>query len=182
MHKRDKGSMIFGMGLGVVVTVAVIFVVYIIQRQSYINDNNHLRDMVSELYTQIYLLENAPAQEISTTPPPTTPPTTPNEAIEAEPGTETNEPNEPETTPTTPAATTAEMAADGRVRVHIPAGAFASDIAQMLYNAGVVTDLNAFINYLVDNNFTVSLMAGDFLLPLDGDFEAIMGQILAGNP
>ena len=51
MHKRDRQSMIFGIGIGICVSIAVLFVVYIVQRQAYFN-------RIDELNERIFQLEN----------------------------------------------------------------------------------------------------------------------------
>jgi len=176
MHKQ---SMIFGVGIGICIAVAVLFVVYIIQRQSYAS-------RISELNERVYQLENALLQayeDAEDAPAPTAPTTTvPDDDPTTEPPdeqpAEAYEPYEPQDT--TPAQTTA-AATSGYVHVHIPANIGASDIALILFAHGVVTDFDRFMDFLVGNGFTVSLMAGDFTLPLDGNYDVIMRNILAGG-
>jgi len=198
MHNRDKGSMLFGIGIGFCVTVAILFVAYVVQRQTYYN-------RISELNERVYALENmileahegsgALLGSTAIFQEPVTTTAAQGEAAEAEVTaeyddgyvSEREESNVPEETQTaSPESTTTSVQttnppADGSVWVHIPANIGAYEIAQILFDMEVVIDFNAFLSYLVENGFTVSLMAGNFLLPMSGDFEAIMSSILAGG-
>jgi len=191
MLNRDKRSMIFGVGVGICVSVAILFVVYIVQRHNHFNHINELNERIYEL--QNLFLEDSAEREQEHDAPNLLIPTTTAQNIEQ---TQTN--NEETTTPqheettTTPTAQTtaytmpitqaASPPAEGdRVWVHIPTDIGAFEIAQILSGMGVVEDFTGFVDFLVDNDFTLSLMAGNFLLPLDGDFEVIMSFILAGD-
>ncbi|MCL2169538.1 MAG: endolytic transglycosylase MltG [Defluviitaleaceae bacterium] len=187
MLKRDKNSMIFGIGLGVCAAVAVLFIVYIVQRQNYFNEINRLNDRVLELEAammadNVNYTGNSPQ---TTTPAPaqTTEPETTPQTTEYETTPQTEPETQPETTPyqeyTTPVYSPPVGA--GFARVHIPANIGASQIAQILYEAGVVTNLNTFLNHLIANGLTFSLMAGDFTLPLNASFATIVDAIWAGG-
>jgi len=185
--------MIFGIGIGICVSIAVLFVVYIVQRQAYFN-------RIDELNERIFQLENfilygdedegggsAPIIiQPSTTPAETTPATEYEDTTEAETEAATEAETEAETTAqaqTVPETTTPQLPPPSAlgVWVHIPANIAAYEIARILYDSGVVVDFNDFMNFLINNGFTTSLMAGNYLLPIDGDFEVIMRSILAGG-
>ncbi len=62
---------------------------------------------------------------------------------------------------------------DEFVYVSIPKNAMAVEVADILVEAGLVTDKTQFINYLIDANLTRSLKFGDFLIPKDATPEEI---------
>ena len=202
MPNRDKKSMIFGVGIGICAAVLILFITYIVQRQSYISRINELTEQVALLegmmqadeeyynnnadeYTenQQPTEEDTPQEPLSIVDSPTQP-----EEIEtttAPPQTTPEPTTQPETTtagqglqiqPVSPVDPSAQY-----VWVHIPANIDATAIAGHLLNAGVISDVSVFVAYLVENNFTVSLMAGNFQLPINGDFEVILSSILAGG-
>lgn len=121
--------------------------------------------------------------------------TSPTEPEEIQTIQQTTPETTPETTTTQPQTTQPETTPEEQttsfeaitpvtmeyVWVHIPANIDATAIAHILHDAGIIPSVNAFVNYLVSNNFTVSIMAGNFLLPTNGDFETIMSSILAGG-
>jgi len=186
MHKRDKASMLFGIGIGVVATVFVLFIFYIIQRQAHFNEMQDLHEQIEGLEHQLAMRQqqsvsfvepgNVLELEFQTEP-----------AIEMqteiqtepiiEPSTEagTEPTNELQTEPEPP------MPDGGSIWVHIPANIPAADIARILHRAGVVADFDAFLAYLENNGFSRSIMAGNFLLPVDGGYDVLMNQILAGR-
>jgi len=191
MHNRDRRSMLFGVGIGFCVAVAILFVAYIVQRQTYYGRINELNERVHEL--ENLLLEahgyidvpNLGSVTISQEPVTTTAAEEEQTEAATEAETTMTEQNQEESTPATETTTVAQQATnppvEGSIWVHIPANIGASEIAQILVNSGVIEDFNAFLAYLVENGFTVSLMAGNFLLPVGGEFEVIMGSILAGG-
>ena len=189
--------MVFGMGLGIVLVVAVVFITYIIQRQIYLrqiedlqiaaqisaedleawarglgmvfpdevkivapvsqNENNDAQLMEEAHIEDLEALARELGMVI------------PDEIVTSQPMGQA----EPVLPPQVPAV--------GHVSVHIPANIISTQIAEILHVAGVVADFDEFTNFLTVNRFDRSLMAGDFLLPLNGDFNVILEQILAGN-
>jgi hypothetical protein len=63
--------------------------------------------------------------------------------------------------------------------VHIPQNIGSTQIAQILQQAGIITNTQAFLSFLAAQGFNAGLMAGDFMLPLGADFNVIMDSILA---
>ena len=88
---------------------------------------------------------------------------------------EAPEPPQQQVAPTQPASP------EGFTLVYIPVNAFSTQIAQILAEAGVVSSANEFAAFLVDNHFDTRLMAGNWLLPINGDFNDIVQRILAGT-
>jgi hypothetical protein len=231
---RDKRSVNFGIGLGVVFAVAVVFVVYIIQRQYYFAQGLRTETVfeqmtdaqvvdrakelgmffAEELLTyQIYGCDDCddPASAVSDDPASGGPTSdTPYEDGPYEP----HDPNDPiavaqaaeaaakaseaalrvrmaeleaqlqalqnPANPRNPAPSPARAEVEGYVWVQIRQDTPSITIARQLYQAGVIEDQDDFLNFIRENRLERSLMAGTFLLPLNGDFDDIMRHILAG--
>ncbi|MCL2752849.1 MAG: hypothetical protein FWE44_01715 [Defluviitaleaceae bacterium] len=180
MPNRDKQSMIFGMGIGVVITAFVMFIFYIVQRQAHFNEVNDLNEHIEWLQDEL-AVRRQEQENIVAIQPQTQPPTQPM----TEP--ETEMPTEVQTQPATGTQTTTSTESEpiiptvGTIMVHIPVNISASNIAAILRDAGVVTNLNAFLAFLEENNFDRSLMAGNFWFPVGASYEEIMEQILTGR-
>lgn len=201
MHRK---SLFFGIGFGSLAAVLLIFIVYIIQRSAYFDEISGLEELLDNEPNQIYAeLQDEDiilrARELGMIffyeidlPQETNTDTAAEETAEAEeaalehiegPGEieiedieeiESPEPLgslEPPEAPGSPS---------GFRWVHIPEDLAATDIAAILGEAGIITDVGDFVRFLIDNGYTMTIMAGNFLLPIDADYEVIVERILAG--
>jgi len=201
MHRK---SLFFGIGIGSLVAVMIVFVAYIIQRASYINEISRLEELLynepyqvyAELHDEDIILM---ARELGMIffheidlPQETNPNTMTEEITEAEDEVrhhienpeeideiEEIEPPNPPVAPS-PLPSPATAVPTGFRWVYIPEDLAASDIAAILGEAGIITNVGAFVQFLIDNGYTMTIMAGEFVLPVDGDFDVIVNQILAG--
>ncbi|MCL2619544.1 MAG: endolytic transglycosylase MltG [Defluviitaleaceae bacterium] len=179
--RSDRSRMIFGVGLGIAITVVVVFFAYIVQR------NAHFMAFEEENYYLYTLLMQARDDEVVIARAeelgmvfasndelyrPT------DEVVEYE----HDEPyyDNDEDEHAFEQHQTQEPATDF-VWVTIPHGAMGNYIAVILQHHGVVDDASAFVDFLIAGEYSVSLMAGNFLLPVGGDFNDILQIIYIGN-
>ena len=74
---------------------------------------------------------------------------------------------EPAQQPETPAG-------DGStVKVNVTAGMYSSAVSKLLYDAGLVSDANAFDKYLTDNGYDKLIVVGEFNIPKGATAEQI---------
>lgn len=71
-------------------------------------------------------------------------------------------------------------AQDGEVRVVVPPGANSRQVAEVLEQAGVVPDAEAWDRFLCERGLSVRLKPGEFLIPKGADFE-LLADILTGG-
>jgi len=179
--RSDRSRVIFGVGLGIAITVVVLFFAYIVQR------NANFTAFEEENYYLYTLLIHARADEVVIARAeelgmvfasndelyrPT------DEVAEYEPHELYYDINEDEYDFYQPQA---QEPATDFVWVTIPRGAMGNYIAVILQHHGIVDDANAFVDFLMAGGYSVSLMAGNFLLPIGGDFNDILQIIYIGN-
>ena len=204
----DKKSVIFGIGTGMLAMVLVSFGTYAIQRASHQNAYAALGEQLEEALEianrpldEDYLILRARQigmwfpYEIASTPDvpgdeyenadrePAFEPDEPHETQEPEPPEPIEPPEQPEplATPEPIAQPTMPPAPAGFAMVDIPVNSFGTQIAHILADAGVVPNVGDFLDFLIFHEFDPRLMAGQFYLPLDGDFEDIVRRILANQ-
>jgi len=196
MHKK---SVIFGIGIGVLAMVLVSLAAYAIQRGAHRDEVASLHEMleyeravvppqpdVDDLMNWARELgmvfaheileeqaEPAPQADVAPEPEPDEEPepialAPPEEPSPIEAPTPTNPPSPP-------------VAPQGSVWVHIPVDVLATDIVNILGDAGVVENRGAFLVFLIDNNFDRAVMAGNFLMPVNGNFQEILDIIRLPN-
>ena len=190
--KADKARIVFGVGIGVALTVVVVFIAYIVQRNAYFtefeNENYYLYGLLQEARADGHVSEESiisMARELGMI--------FPNEMeidgdLVDDPADEQTEDGDTEETdgyydeePVEPAEPVANQPVAGHVWVNIPWGAYGHYIAVILQHHGVVDSAVAFENFLIAGGYSVSLMAGSFLLPIGGDFNEIVQIISIGN-
>jgi hypothetical protein len=191
MHnQRDKRSVNFGIGLGIVFAVAVVFAVYIIQRHHHFGQVSEPEVItITETLTDAQVVTRARSLGMAFPEEIPSEPTTPTEPDNS------NAAHEPFEIPpellaealaiveeqrqlAEEAIRTMRGAAEGFVWVQIRRDSPSNVIARQLLDAGVIVDQSAFTAFLSENRFETRLMAGTFLLPLNADFDAIMDHIL----
>ena len=170
----DKRSLFFGVGIGILCTVAIVFIVYQVQRNVFLREINELRAASIELANEDFeeetieifaaepeiLFTNEPEYDII------------EEVIEIfeqeiaqeflEEDLEIAEEIDEETEEVQEYAL-----------VDIPFGLDSFTISNILESSGVVADATEFLNFARSNNFTTTILAGSFELPINGDFEEI---------
>jgi len=182
MHKK---SVIFGIGIGILAMVLVSLVAYNIQRAS------HRDEVARLLYALEYERNNPPPQpdwehliesmphENTPEPMPTPEPTpVPQYDPPEEPEPITLNPIDEPTVPEEPQSPQSPQSPSGYVWVHIPVNIAATEIVNILGDAGVVENRAALLVFLVDNNFDRTVMAGNFLMPVNASFQEILDIIL----
>ncbi len=110
---------------------------------------------------------------IDLTPEPVNPSINPNPE-----GTGSSESGEPGQTGTEdPSASTdppAPPPATGETKITVPAGSYASKIAEILYDAGLISSTQEFIDTLVEQKADTKLKAGTFTIPAGSTMEEII--------
>jgi len=195
MHKK---SVLFGMGIGILMMVAVTFVTYIVQRAAYLNENTRLMAMVDEL-------EAAPvvgspvdseyivirARSIGMVFPDEVEPETVTVYVEQNGQQNDNgyisndlpdEPEEqdyiPEQTPEpSPTATPVQQGWG----ITILSGITASEVASEFEYRGLVENGDEFLQFLIDRGYETRIQIGYFEVPLDANFDQIVNIIIYGN-
>jgi len=203
MHKK---SMFFGMGIGILAMVAVSFVTYIVQRTAHLNENTQLMAMVEELEAatpagsvdSYYVIDRA--RSIGMVFPDEIDPQIvlyfpdPIDGDEAEyvynagAGMESDiEPPEeldaqatPEPT-STPEPTPSPTALYNAVRMTISPGLTATQAAVYFEQMGLVDSAEEFSQFLIDNGYQTSILAGYFEVPRGSTFQEIVNIIVYGN-
>lgn len=156
-------SFILGLGCGIVAMSLVFYCVYSVkykQTEKTLAQQNNITDAVEE---------ETPETSIWATPAPsdTVKPTALEpvaEQLELEAQAEGQQSGAEATTDT--------------AEITIRFGAGAREIAQQLLEAGVITDEDAFINYLISQQATKRLRTGTFTFYKDTSFEAIGSEII----
>ena len=100
---------------------------------------------------------------------------------EGEDGADEQQIFQPQFTPAiTPAPTPPSFVAidDTQVLIDIPFGNYAYDIVTLLWQAQVISDMEAFAQFLTDNDYDNIIMSGSFVLPINASFEDIISVIL----
>lgn len=178
----DRSRIFLGIGLGVAITVIVVFFVYIVQRNAYFTafeeENYYLYTLLTHARSDEVIISRAgelgmtfanndqsyrPIDEIT------------EQEDDSEPYYEDDE-NEYALDQPQPQETTTDY-----VWVAIPYGAMGNYIAVILQHHGVVDDAGAFVDFLIEGGYSFSLMAGNFLLPVGGDFDDILQIIYTGS-
>ncbi|MCL2235540.1 MAG: hypothetical protein FWB98_03740 [Defluviitaleaceae bacterium] len=186
--KADKARIIFGIGLGVALTVVVVFIAYIVQRNAHFTafeeENYYLYGLLREARANGYVSDEIVidrARDLGMI--------FPNEAgtpdvyedFDDAPSDEETYDDAPLEADDDEEPAEADEVAGEYVWVSIPWGAHGNYIAVILQHHGVIDSADEFESFLITGGHSVSLMAGDFLLPIGGDFEEIVQMISVGN-
>lgn len=81
---------------------------------------------------------------------------------------------------TTAAQTTTQVTsaqATTPVTITVESGDVSSDVANKLQAAGAITDAQAFVDYLVDNNIAENILVGTFEIQPNASFEQIAREL-----
>jgi hypothetical protein len=202
--KMHKKSMFFGIGVGILVMVAVSFVTYTVQRASYLNEQARLMAMVEDLEARpqaapvdtIYVVNRA--RDIGMVFPDEIEPEIviyipePDEAqhlhnVNAGNG-DYDDPVPPEEArpeaqvePTPSPDSPALVYTPTHVGMLIRPGLTASEAAFYFEEMGLVDDANEFSQYLIDNGYSTSIRAGYHIVPRGVGFRDIVNIIVYGN-
>ena len=193
----NKKAMIFGIGVGILLTVLIAFGAYLLQRNSHRNNMADLQaaldmtadelataldaqttEVVIEIEAEIdddTIMSRARelgmifADEIEMPP----------ESMPYEGGAADDADGDSDTGLDGETAAGLDEPADGDyVWVNIPLHANSTQISELLQDSGVVASAAAFNQFLLENGYDRIVQAGNFRLPMGGDFDVIIDIIL----
>jgi len=182
----NKGSLLLGAGLGIAITVLLVFVFYIIQRNAHFaafeDENQYLQGLLYDAHEAAYVSQEAAIararllgmvfpDEVDVT-------EVDEESLPHDE--EVYDNDEPEYIAEEQPYQNQEQYGNQDqeyVWVTIPHGAMGDHIAVILQHYGIVDDAAAFADFAVRSGLSLRLMAGTFLLPVNGDFDVILGII-----
>ncbi|MCL2572993.1 MAG: hypothetical protein FWE34_00395 [Defluviitaleaceae bacterium] len=221
MHRK---SMVFGIGIGILVMVAVSFVTYIVQRAAHLNENANLVAMVHEQENNISFLEALAAEnqgtivdayyvidrardigmvfpaEIEPQVIVYTPESVEDEDVEEVYNSydDIDEPDEPDLQEPddddqaeqqeivdTNQPDTHVAVAQPDENMHPPfiisSGVTASEVSSFFEQGSIVESGDDFLQFLINNGYATSILAGSHAVPRGASFEEIVNIIVYGN-